>query len=114
MSASKFEMHLIVPAKLVGTIVELMEGEGVLVSMNPHNDKKKQHYANGKKNKGISGSDAALEILSASGKPMTYKQVGKLMASKYNFSESSASPALSVLAKSKKVIRKDDLYSIAK
>jgi hypothetical protein len=32
---TKFELRLIVPAKLVGTIVELVEGEGILVSMTP-------------------------------------------------------------------------------
>lgn len=33
---TRFELKLIVPAKLVGTIVELVEGEGILVSMTPH------------------------------------------------------------------------------
>lgn len=38
---TKFELRLIVPAKLVGTIVELVEGEGILISMTPSN----QHRA---------------------------------------------------------------------
>ena len=43
--ATKFELRLIVPAKLVGTIVELVEGEGILVEMKPHNEVKHKKHA---------------------------------------------------------------------
>jgi len=42
---TKFELRLIVPAKLVGTIVELVEGEGILVEMKPHHDNNKRRHA---------------------------------------------------------------------
>jgi hypothetical protein len=42
--ATKFELRLIVPAKLVGTIVELVEGEGILVEMKPHHDNHKRKH----------------------------------------------------------------------
>jgi hypothetical protein len=44
---TKFELRLIVPAKLVGTIVELVEGEGILVEMKPHheNNRSKRRHA---------------------------------------------------------------------
>lgn len=111
-----FEMHLIVPPKLVGTIVELMSDEGIIVTMNPYKNSKKQIkvYAGGKRNKGISGEEAVLTILKDAGKPMTHQQVGKLMASKFGFSANSSSPVLSRLAKGKKVIYKDKFYSVPK
>lgn len=116
MSQGKFEMLLIAPANLVGDIVELMDGEGIVVAIKPYDDKKKngKHYAGGKRNKGISGEAAAIEILKSSSKPMTSIQVGKLMKSKYGFAESSGSPVLSNLSKAKKVACKDRLYSLSK
>lgn len=115
--SAKFEMHLIVPPKLVGTIVELMEGEGVIVSMNPHNEKGKRNgprYAGGKRNKGISGANAALAIIKESAKPLTYDKIGTLMASRHNFSVTSASPVLAKLVAAKKIIVRNGLYSLAK
>lgn len=115
--ASKFEIHLVAPANLVGDIVELMDGEGVIVNIKPHDAKSngtRHHYVGGKKNKGISGEAAALLILKESNKPMTPTQVGKIMASKHNFAVSSASPVLSNLKIKKKVSYKDGSYSLVK
>lgn len=111
----KFELHLIVPPKLVGTIVELMDGEGIIVSMNPYVDKKSapRRYLNGKKNKGISGIDAVIAILTDH-KKLQYDKIGKLMQSKHNFAPSTASPVLSKMVKAKKIICEDGFYSLPK
>jgi hypothetical protein len=42
--ATRFELRLIVPAKLVGTIVELVEGEGILVEMKPYHENTKRKH----------------------------------------------------------------------
>lgn len=107
----KFEMHLIVPIKLVGPIVELMAGEGVVVTMSQHVEKvhsrkKTRHsYANGMKDKGMLGNDAVLEIMTNEARPLATLEVGKLMATKHGFAESSASSYLSKLLREGKVTR---------
>ena len=117
MSNGKFDMQLIVPTKLVGTIIELLEGEGVIVSMVPNNDKtkrgKNQRYADGKRNKGIAAPEAVLAILNESKVALTVPQIGKLMASKHNFAESSASSTVSRLRKEKKIKCVDGKYHVA-
>lgn len=110
-SSGKFEMHLIVPTRLVGAIVELMDGEGVVVTMSPHVETKrtnsKSHYANGKKDKGISGPDAVREVMTQAGRPMLAKEVGRLLASKHGFAVGTASPVLSKFLAEGKVVRDD-------
>ena len=118
MSNGKFEMKLIVPTKLVGAVVELMEGEGIIVHMAPFVEENKtkprkgsgQHYAGGKRDKGISGNEAVMAILKESKLALTAEQVGKKMAERWGFSANSASPVLSKLQADKKVKRVDDKF----
>lgn len=113
---SKFEIHLIAPVALVGDIVELMDGEGVVVAIKPYDESKptRKSYVGGKKNKGISSENAVMNILKESSKALNSIQIGKLMSSKYKFAESSAPPALSRLVAAKKVIRNNNLFTLAK
>jgi hypothetical protein len=100
-------MHLIVPAKLVGTIVELMDGEGILVSMNPFKGdttkSKSYHYLGGKRLKGISGRDAVLEAVKQGHK--TTERIARYLNTNYNFALKSTSPCLTHLERDGKLKR---------
>jgi hypothetical protein len=105
MSTGKFEMRLIVPTKLVGPIVELVEeGEGIIVTMTPHSEtsgKKTPRYVDGKRNKGISANELVLQTLVTG--PTTYEQLAQRFVDK-GFAKTSLSPTLSRLIKDKQVI----------
>lgn len=109
--SDKFDVHLIVPANLVGTIVELMQGSGVLVSMTPHEGRearRKHFYRGGKRDKGISADDAILEYLRASAGLATLKQLSSYLSSKYSFADSSAGAAVSGMIKEGLLTRGED------
>lgn len=100
---SQYEMHLIVPAKLVGTIIELLDGEGILVSTAPYDEKKSQapvakkrkfKFAHGIKNKGVRGRELALEMVGRG--PVTEAQARNIFVAK-GFAPTSAQAFLSEL-----------------
>jgi hypothetical protein len=100
----KMLMHLIVPAALVGTIIELVSGEGIVVKVETHTDEKKVRFANGKRNKGIKGDDLLLSLLKACA--MTSEAIEKAFIAK-GFARSSVSPTVSKLRNNKKIARND-------
>ena len=108
---TKFEITLIAPAKLVGTIVELLNDEGCLVSMRPYVEtdtpKKPLHrFHGGKRNKGISAANAVLEALDKNLR--IPDSIGNYIASNYGFAPNSASPALSRLLTEGRVHKEPD------
>lgn len=98
---TKFELILIVPAKLVGTIVELMEDSGVLVSMKPHNHTPKRVQRHHEP--GMTADDLMAQFIKAVKGQFTYKQVEEVFKAK-GFKPGTASSRLA-MAKSKKLIR---------
>jgi hypothetical protein len=53
----KFDLHLIVPTKLVGPIVELLENDGVLIKIEPHHNTHKRPRKGGEGSHGGKGVD---------------------------------------------------------
>jgi hypothetical protein len=76
-SEQKYKVELIVPAKLFGTIMEVLEGCGVMVKAEPYvngdasrklpryNGAGGSRFANGQSNKGVKGNDLFLSLLPA-------------------------------------------------
>jgi hypothetical protein len=94
----KYEMNLIVPVRLVGPIMELLDGEGVLVSTKPHDEtmatgnKKVFRYAGGKKNKGISSEELIKQMLADGSK--TDKEMS-FAFKRHGFADTSTAASLS-------------------
>ena len=101
-SFTKFELKLIVPAKLVGTIVELVEGEGILVEMKPYANQRHspihRHHE-----PGITANDLMLEYIKAATKPFTVKDVEQVFKAK-GYAIGTVSSRLS-MAKTKKLVK---------
>ena len=100
---TKFDMHIIVPAKMVGTIIELLAGEGILVSVKPqenqsHSRVTKHHRATGSRIE--NGRTIILDALSSG--PKTFAVLESLFASKGR-ATNSVSPVLSGLTAANKV-----------
>lgn len=117
--ATKFDVHVIVPAKLIGTLVELLEGEGCLVSMEPYVEKvgikkPKFAYAGGKRNKGISGYDAVIEAIKVGYR--TTEKIADHMVKEYGFAPTSASPAITHLKAAGRIKQDEDskIWSLTK
>src|SRR5580693_2555253 len=108
MTEQKYNMHLVVPASLVGTIIEVLNDTGVLKSLEvidePTSDeapKKQVRYAHGQRNKGIKGIDLVIQSLGRGS-----MSVGALEAEfiKRGFSSSSLSPTLHILKSEGRII----------
>ena len=114
MTTQRFKMHLEVPSKLVGTIIELLDGEGILVSVEPVVDKPKKvtRYAGGKRNKGISAVGLIVECLTKS-KVLNMSQLRAFFTDR-GFSENSVHPSLSKLVQDKRVKNDSGKYSLVK
>ena len=114
MSDQKFKMHLIVPIKMVGTIIELIADEGILVSVEPVVEKGKTfRYVGGKRNKGISGSELVLTSLRDHGGLMKVKELEAVFVGK-GFSTNSVGPSVSKLVIEKKIKRDGNTYRLVK
>jgi hypothetical protein len=106
-----FDLHLRVPTRLLTPLIELVEGDGGIVlgmvELTKEDRKKgaRKHttYANGKRFKGISGSDLAMQVLTATGKPTHYGVI-QAVFERNGFAKNSTAAALSVLKSEKKVI----------
>lgn len=115
---SMYELHLQVPTKLLTTILELIEGEGILVKMAvlPADEKRKprkpRHYANGARLKGIDGRQLILKTLSSGPKSLTDVMSAFVT---HGFAPSSASSRLSQLRAKGEITRlADQKYALAK
>jgi len=104
----KFTMHLVVPTRLVGPITELLEGEGVLVSMEPYKENSKRRFIKRAARGGLNetGEDLCFRLIreSKDGKTQAelqqaFKEAGR--------NPVSVSPVTSVLRK-KKLVTCDD------
>lgn len=100
--SAKFDMHIIVPAKMIGTIVELLAGEGILVSVAPkapdngHTKAHRGRYSPGTGGRTInSGRTVVLEALKTG--PKTIKELEDLFRTQGRASNS-VSPVLSGLS----------------
>jgi hypothetical protein len=121
MTTQKFAMRIEVPAKLVGTIIELLDGEGTIVSVEQMREKAPSsgrgsghHYAGGKKNKGISGEVLAIEILATAGRSgVAYKKAEAMFADR-GFAKTSASPNLSKAVKAGRARVVDNVFYFVK
>lgn len=107
-----FEMVVRVPEKQLVTVIEVVKGAAQLVSLREVEEgetpKKKggrepktDFYANGKRNKGIKGTDLMMQLLE-DGKPHTTAELGKSFEHN-GFKSDSVSPVLSELATANKV-----------
>jgi hypothetical protein len=94
----KHHMHLIVPTRLVGTIYELLEGTGVVVECKPYEvptpKVKMSRYANGKRDKGISGADLAIKLV---GQGINTRRSLAEEFQKQGFARKSATAVVSIL-----------------
>ena len=120
MVTDKYVMTLIVPARLVGTILDVLKGEGLMVKTEPYVEteqqqqpkKKEFRYAGGKRNKGISGVDLAIQSIQAGVK--TDRGLMKAFVIK-GFSENSSGPVISRLLQEGRIGRNSDgSYSFIK
>lgn len=88
-----FDMHITVPAKVIGNIIELLSGEGILVSISPKAElapkQAQRRYVGGRRNKGISGIDV---IIMALGSGHTAGLTSYF--ARHDFSVTSVSPSL--------------------
>jgi len=96
----KYMMHLVVPVRLVGDILQIMQGEGIMVKCEPYIETepstkpRSKYYVGGKKNKGIRGVDLAIEA----GKSGVRERADfKRIFTAKGFSPNSASACLSQL-----------------
>ena len=105
----KFKMHVEVPAKLVGTIIELLADEGVVISVEQmKSGAPAPRYAGGKRNKGISSRDLVIQTVGPRG--ATIEQIRTAFAGR-GFAPTSVHPALNGLVKTKILIEKNGIYS---
>lgn len=97
----KYEMTMVVPAKLIGTIVEIIDKEGIKATIVPAREstvpKKRMRYAGGKRDKGILGTELAREILSQG--PTKLKAAEKIFLEK-GFAKSTAYTNMNILVRS--------------
>jgi len=93
---SKFAIHIIVPAKMIGTIIDLLDNEGILVSVTPIDDEKKpsRHRVPRSRKNTQTGQELVLQLLSSGAK--TPQQLSTLFQAQ-GFSSSSYSPCCSKL-----------------
>ena len=113
MATQRFRMHLEVPTNLVGPIIELVDNEGILVSVEPLKEKntKKHFYTNGKRNKGVSGIDLLMGLLKDHKGGVVFEQLKKAFVEK-GFSETSVSPILSKLSADGKIVKVGNLWKL--
>ena len=97
-----------VPEKNLGTVLSTLSGSSTLVSVTPTEADveaklpKAHFYANGKKNKGITGEELALKILGSESKVFEIQEVrNKFM--EHGFAHTSAAPYLNKLAREKRI-----------
>lgn len=100
-----------VPAKLVGTVLQVLEGCGEM-SMEPHLPSQKEEpkkkaftYRGGRRYKGISAKDAIVKAIEAAGGGVTVDYLSKCLTKEYDFAPTSASAAVSELTKEGRVTR---------
>lgn len=100
-----FEVRIQTHAQLLPAFIELISGEATLVSVtevpaSPLTTKGKirqrHHYTNAKKDKGISGEDLAIELLSNG--PMPYEKMALAFGAR-GFAPATASAILSIMKK---------------
>jgi hypothetical protein len=106
---TKYEIVIHCFSKELSTILPVLEGSCQIITLKqvgPDTPAARQRigprYANGVRNKGISGDALMLEILSKT--PMSLKQISTVFKQR-GFAEKTASPILSKLTKAKKVTR---------
>jgi len=102
-----YDLCVRVPAKTVGTILETLEGEVELLSVKAtveYHQHKTMRYANGRRNKGITGKALALDLLKQG--PLTTAELKRAFELK-GFAPQSSSPALSELLTEGKIKRTD-------
>jgi hypothetical protein len=107
-----FTVVLSVGAKQLPTILECVAGSATLVSVTVSTEQvsptasvertKQQHYRDGKRNKGISGRDLVLKVLTEKGGLATFSQFAQAFH-EHGFDKNSASPSLSAATKDKAV-----------
>src|ERR1700692_788924 len=100
-----FEVILHVSSKVLPHLLSTVAPECKLVSVKPITGEttvREPRYANGKRNKGISGRDLTLKLLGAEKRAFSYRELAEAVQS-HGFAANSVSPVLSNLVKEKKV-----------
>lgn len=103
-----------VPSAALTTVMGVLEGSAQIVEVRPVGEadgatgvRGGKHYAGGKRNKGISGPDLALQILRKYRRPVSPAEMEREFKER-GFAPSSWSPSVSRLGK--KVVRGDNGY----
>lgn len=106
----KFNVTLQVDSeRKLATILEAISGSARLVGVVPvpeesEPEKERNHgYANGKRNKGISGVDLAVETLRSANRVFTFTEVARVFQDR-GFAPNSASPSLTMAVKENRAI----------
>jgi hypothetical protein len=112
-----FKVLLSVPGDNLTTVLEVIKGNASIISINANDEpktKKKMRYANGKRDKGITGEELALQILTRN-KDMKFTLMSTIRSEFVNkgFAPTSASAAISTLVSKGRARRiGDDQYTL--
>lgn len=96
-----------VPTRLISTILELVEGEGIAATVDGKQQQKemKRHYVNGRRNKGITGRDLVLRSLDENDGRVMVKALEKIFTN-HGFAAASYSSVVTNLEKQEKLVRR--------
>ena len=97
--SDKYSIHVVVPTRLVGSVLELINGEGEVLHVEPFQappsrSKRSRRYLGGVKDKGVTGRALVLETLKD--KPASRDELIAAFKAK-GFAPSSCSSTLSAL-----------------
>ena len=115
MALKQYDVTIRTTADKLATILEvLLPASGTLMGIQPVEDavtplppKRNFHYANGKKKKGLTGEQLALQIISSANRTFSVSEVSKQFEGA-GFAATSAGPSLSTLARKGKARRVGD------
>lgn len=124
---NKYKVSLLVTEKLLPDVLRVVAPECKLLGVEPQNDTAEPpakpyaprtvHYANGKKNKGISGTDLVLNSIRAApdtfplGRHLTRPELEQIFV-KQGFASASVSPALTNLVRQGKITYLDGIVRL--
>lgn len=108
--AMRYKVTIEVPAAMVGVVIDVLNGEGVLMSVEPvqpvQDSKRGSRYVNGIRNKGMSAADLIMSTLeakhSASGAEL------EVAFAQHGFSRTSVSPSVARAIRAGKIVRRRD------
>lgn len=109
MAEKIYAVTLHVRESQISTVLAALTGSSTLVSVTPTKESAETNsksytrtYAGGKRNKGITGAELAMQIFSAANRPVSYSEIAERFAA-HGFAKHSSSPAISKLVKENKV-----------